>query len=157
MGKKWAKTWTYTSQKISKWKSVSSFVSHQENANFWKLTSLCMLSPHSLSMWGWAHYMVFITWIPLVKFARRKGKLPVLFEVRLRASTVSLWPSCIGKSSHRTRLASRGGEMNSTSQFGKCQDLQPSIIHHIFPPPSNLCLSKTISISNPLFYELLTP
>lgn len=44
-------TWTYTSQKISKWKDVSNFVSHQENANCWKLTSFYMLSQHSLSMW----------------------------------------------------------------------------------------------------------
>lgn len=126
---------------------MSNFVSHQENANCWKPTSFYMLSQHSLSMWLVGLITWCSSWIPQVNLARgRKGKLPVLFDVRLRTGTVSLWPCCIGKSSHRTSSDSRGGEMNSTSQFRKWQNLQPSIIYHIFPPPSNLCFSQTNSI-----------
>lgn len=97
-------------------------------------------------------------------FARgRKQKPPVLLEVRLKIGMVSLWPRCIVEDIHRTSQHSRGREINSTIQCEEWQRIcsHPKI-HHIFPPPSNLCLSKTSSIikvnfKSSLFLWIINP
>ena len=134
-------------------------IKNMQTTGSWPVsTRLC---PESLHVTTWANYTAWI--LKWEWTGRRKQKLPVPFEAELRTGVVSFQPCphCLAKNRELASIQ-REGKICHPAMWGVTENLQPSIIHHIFPPPSNIYLSKTSSIIKvhckfSLFYELLTP